>query len=150
MQAGDIVFVRGESVISKIVRMFDKGRYSHVALAVSSTHVVDADFKTKVQIRKFSEEDFDVVDLRLPEEKRDVVVHEAIQLVGANYDYLQILGYIFSKELGTPKNYICSELIHVLMKKVGVHVGNRSIKPNELYREIFEKYGSRVSKTNTA
>ena len=135
MDTGDIVFIRGKSIISKLVRYFDKGEFSHVAVAVSPTHIIEADWKTKSIIKPFEYEDFEVVRLNLNEQQKDQLIKDAIQLTGKWYDYTQILGYVLSKEdvLGSPKRLICSEIAYELLYGLGIDTGDRNISPNELY-----------------
>jgi len=141
MKAGDIVFVRGHNPISYAVRLMDKGSFSHVALAVSPTHVIEAEYSTRVRICPIHYKDFEVVDLNLTEEQRDDIVHGGIQAVGKWYDYIQILGYVLSRKtfLGSPNALICSELVYELLSGVGINMGNPFIKPNEMY-ELVKKY----------
>lgn len=136
MRAGDIVFVRGKSPIATLIRLFDKGSFSHVAVAVSETHIIEAEWDTKARIAKMEYDDFEIIDLGLTDKQRDIIVHEGIDLVGMWYDYLQIVGYIFFKDMGSPKSLICSELAYILLNKVGIDIKDRHIKPNELYKRL--------------
>jgi hypothetical protein len=85
-------------------------------------------------------EDFEVIDLGLTDKQRDRIVHEAVQCVGKWYDYVQILGYVFSPNTfwGSPNALICSELAHELYKIIQIHIGDRFTKPNELYKLVIE------------
>lgn len=148
MKAGDIIFVRGNSPLSKIVRFFDKGRFSHVAIAVSETHVLEANWNMRTRIREMKYEDYEIVDLHLDEEERDQIVHEGIQMIGRWYDYSQIIWYVFAKlftlkgrnKLNNPKNLICSELVFYLLFIVGRLESNKNlnadITPNQLYKNL--------------
>lgn len=135
MKAGDIVFVKGHTPISSLVRLFDKGSFSHMAIAVSPTHIVEAEYSTKVRISRMEYKDFEIVNMNLTDKQRDEIVHRAIQYVGKWYDYLQILGYVISPNvfLGSPNALICSELAHNLLDDIGIEVGTRFTKPNEMY-----------------
>lgn len=144
MRAGDIVFVRGNSLISNAVRYFDKGEFSHVAIAVSSTHVLEAQYSTKVRMTPFYFEDYEVVDLGLTDEERNRVVHLGVQQTGKWYDYSQIAWYILKKVfnlegdnlLNSPNNLICSELVSnilILLGKISVNERVVDFTPNELY-----------------
>lgn len=146
MKAGDIVFVRGHNPISYAVRLMDKGSFSHVAVAVSTTHVVEAEYSTRVRICPIHYKDFEVVNLDLTDQQRDDIVHGAIQAVGKWYDYIQILGYVFSSKtfMGSPNALICSELAYELFNGVGINIGNPFTKPNEMY-EIIKKHAKKDS-----
>lgn len=148
MRAGDIIFVRGKSPLSKIIRFFDKGKYSHVAIAISQTHIIEAQYFTKVRVVENYYKDYDILDLNLSENERSRVAVEGIQYVGKYYDYFQALWYslryVFNLETSqiwnSPNSMICSELIDLLLYDVGVvrehkYIGN--LTPNELYRHLF-------------
>lgn len=140
MKAGDILFVRGKGFISNAVRYFDKGDFSHVAVAVSETHVLEAQFYTRSRIVPNYFEDFIIVDLDLTEDERDFVVHAGIQMVGRYYDYFKILGYVLKHPFDNPNNMICSEIIAFLLEQLGMYAYDEVIylKPNELYRLLME------------
>ena len=150
MRAGDIVFINGGSPVSKIVRMIDGGPFSHVAVAVSGTHIIEAQYFTKVKISEMKYKDFEVVDLGLTDEQRDEIVHLAIEMIGRWYDYLQILWYFLShffkmdakKIWNSKNNLICSELVDYLLFQVGylendIFLGN--VTPKELYYFLKKK-----------
>lgn len=135
MKAGDLIFVKGDSIISKAIRLFDKGRFSHVAIAVSDTHVLETNWNMKSRIVECSYTDFEVVSLPLTEDQRIRIVVEAKLLEGVPYDYIQILFLMFSSRLNNPRHFICSELVYTVLKNVGYQIDNslRDSTPNELY-----------------
>ena len=139
MRAGDIVFVRGHTPISTIIRLFDKGEFSHVSVAVSPTHVIEAEWSTKVRIAPVHYEDYKVIDLGLSEQQRDLIVHFAIQLVGLKYDFLSILGILFNKEWNSPQAKICTEIVVSVLMGIGYLEKEMFLKPNELYRFLTKK-----------
>ncbi|KEK23929.1 YiiX/YebB-like N1pC/P60 family cysteine hydrolase [Bacillus gaemokensis] len=131
MKQGDVVFLQGKSFISKAVRLFDKGTFSHVAIAMSGTHILEADFDTRVAIVPFDKTQFniiEVIDLGLNKEERSKVVAMGSKMVGKKYDYMQIIWYMISKLLrlkgknrfNNPNNYICSELVFAVLEEAGV------------------------------
>jgi hypothetical protein len=63
LQAGDIIFIRGHSLFSNAVRFFDPGTFSHVAVAVSATHILEAQFYTRVRIAPMNYDEYEVIDL---------------------------------------------------------------------------------------
>lgn len=157
MKQGDIVFLQGKSFISKAVRFFDKGTFSHVAIAMSGTHILEADFDTRVSIVPFDKNEFniiEVIDLGLNKEERSRVVAMGSKMVGKKYDYMQIIWYMISKLLrlkgknrfNNPNSYICSELVFAVLEEAGIlkelciKDGSRGIDmtPNQLYD--FIKY----------
>lgn len=153
MKKGNLVFVQGKGIISKIIRFFDKGHYSHVAIAVDSDFVIEADVDTKVVVRGFEPDKYSkitVLDLGLSPDEAEHVVDEASLLIGTRYDYMQLVWYGFRKmfnikgknRLNNPKNVICSELVFIVLSKAGIldelgidyeYFEGIDLTPNELY-----------------
>ena len=149
MNKGDIIFVRGKSLKSRIVRLFDKGRFSHVAVCVSEEIILEADFFTKSHMVKFDEskyDDIEVIDLGLSDELRFMVAEIALDYVGKNYDYAQLFGYAVEKVFhckrnlfNNPNNLICSELVFHILDRIGIlddlQIGSEGedLTPNQLY-----------------
>jgi hypothetical protein len=152
MKAGDIVFVRGNSIISKIVMLFDKGKFSHVAIAVSDTEILEADWYTRTRITGFHFDDYEIVSLDLSDEERELIPHASISVVGKHYDYLQIMWYVLKtmfsikgkNRFNSPNNLICSEVIFYILSEIGrvdLAIGiSPDVTPNELYK-IFKESG---------
>lgn len=143
MKPGDIIFVRGNSIISKAVRLFDKGRFSHVAVAVSDTHVIETNWNMRSRIVPFYYEDFELVRLDLTEKQRMMVPVAAKKLEGRFYDYLQILGILLFSRVNSPRYLICSELVYYVLKGVGYLTDERlqDATPNELYTALTAEGG---------
>lgn len=149
-RAGDILFERGQTPISWFIKKLDKGDFSHVAIALSPTHILEAQYGVDTRIAPFYFEDYEIVDLGLTDEERDQIVHLGIQLVGRHYDYHQIIGYLLKyifglddiKKFNSPNNLICSETIDFLLFSIGkipeeVYLGGHT--PNELFRYLTTK-----------
>jgi hypothetical protein len=151
MKAGDIIFVRGSSPLSKLVRFFDEGRFSHVAIAVSDKHVFEANWYIKATIREFHFKDYEIVDLGLTDEERKIITTESFSLIGKWYDFNQIIWYMVMRFLNikgsnifnSPNMLICSEAIYDLLKKVRkshlVEGLSIDVTPNKLYDHITSK-----------
>lgn len=151
MRAGDIVFERGSTPISAIIKRLDSGEFSHVAIALSPNIILESQYGVNVRITPFYFKDYEVFDLGLTDEERDKVVHMGIELVGRHYDYAQVLGYFLRyvfglngyKRFNSPNNLICSELVDFILYSLGkipknVYLGGRT--PNELWRFLNKEY----------
>jgi hypothetical protein len=143
MKSGDIVFVRGNSLISWLIKLFDHGQFSHVAIAVSDNEVLEAEYNTKTRITPFYFTDYEIVDLGLSDEERKRVEELAPKLVGYGYDFLEILTIfmrnVFDRKFkiwNSPQAYICSEIVEIVLSDIGViskDMDLKNITPNELY-----------------
>lgn len=136
IKTGDILFVRGHSLISKGIRLFDEGEFTHVAVALSDTHILESQYYTKTRITPIYFDDYEIVRLDLPEEE---VLKNSIQLVGKWYDYSQIIGYMIKHRTNNPNKLICSELVATLLFRLKIVEDYEAIKdltPNELYQYL--------------
>ena len=140
MQAGDIIFVKGRTPMSALIRLFDPGEFSHVAMAVSKTHILEAQYGTRTRIVpfRFKMEDCKIIDLGLPPKDRRTIETNSIYYVGKKYDYLQAIYLGFKKGYDNTNNMICTEVIHELLKESGYMCCPHDMTPNELYR-FFKK-----------
>lgn len=145
MRKGDILFVRGKSLISKVINSVD-GPYSHVALALSDDTILEAQRFTESRIVKNYHVDYDIHRLDLTDEQRDMIVECALQLIGREYDYAQVVGTLFNRLFHiTRKNnrskFICSELVVEMLYIIGYidECDKEAIihcTPNELFEFI--------------
>jgi hypothetical protein len=148
MKSGDIVFVRGNSLISWLIKLFDHGQFSHVAIAVSDNEVLEAEYNTKTRITPFYFTDYEIVDLGLSDEQRKRVEKLAPKLTNFRYDFLEIVTIairnIFDRKFkiwNSPRAYICSELVEFVLSDIGVIPKDKDLKnitPNELRRYLNE------------
>lgn len=146
MKAGDVIFIWDDSLLSKLIRYFDgKGKFSHCVIMVSDTEVLEAQYSTKSHIIPFSYDNYEIVDLGLSDTQRKRVQELSHTLTGHRYDFIQIISYlirdIFRKFriINNPKNYICSEIVEILLQEVGVIQNDKNLRdmsPNELYKYL--------------
>jgi hypothetical protein len=138
MKAGDILFVRGEGIVSNLVRMFDKGEFSHVCLAVSNTHILEAQYNSYSRIIPIYFDDYEIIDLGLDNQKTRLL-EVAINLTGKKYDYFHALAYLFNLKYNNPNTLICTEVIAQILFQLGLIDSLKfyeNLKPNELYRKL--------------
>jgi uncharacterized protein YycO len=153
VRRGNILFVQGKGILGNLIRLVDKGTYSHCAIVVSDKHVIESDYDTSVAVVRFDSSEYriiDEIDLGLTHEQRKAVHDKALEYVGKKYDYVQLIWYVIRKifklkgknPLNNPNNIICSELIFLVLSETGIlkdlgiedtfKYGN-DLTPNELY-----------------
>lgn len=147
MKCGNIVFVRGTDILSKIIEHFD-GKFSHVFLCLSDNVILEAQFRAKSNIVPFHYQntEYEVIDLNLTRSQKARIQELALSLVGKNYDYIQILSYLIRdtidkdfKILNNPNNLICSEVIEIILQDIGIIPNDKKLRdmtPNELFRYL--------------
>lgn len=131
MKSGDIIFVQGRGILSRLIRLFDRGTFSHCAIAVSRNKIVEAQYLTRVSIDVFDPTDYnycEVLDLGLTKEQRERIVNASLKQLGKKYDYTQLIWYVLKdlfhlkgkNKFNNPHNLICSELAYIVLEESGV------------------------------
>jgi hypothetical protein len=142
MKTGDVVFVRGTSLLSKLISWFDRGEFSHVAIVVSNEgEVLEAEYTTKVRKVPFTYKSYKVVNLHLTAEEALIVSSLVPLFEGKRYDFFHALllwiKMVFGFSTGkfnSPKKLICTELVAYILIQLGK--GGEEmlhLTPNELY-----------------
>lgn len=150
MRAGDVVFVKPSGWLSTLVAKIDGGPYSHVAIAVSETHIVEAQYFTRSRIWPVYEKGTVVMDLGLTDAQREEIVKNAISITGKWYDYKLIVTYFFRNVFkwnmkalwNSQNNLICSELVAMLLLSIefggATGLQGKNITPRELFEFLMK------------
>lgn len=151
MQAGDIIFVGGNGPIDRLIRVFDHGPYNHVAIFVSDTEILEAQYNTKVHVIKnpYHEPNYvtNVVSMKMTDEQVAKLNKLKDQYLGEGYDFGEIFLIFLRLEFGIrlgqfncPDEQICSELVARLLVGLGL-ADNKAIDlaPNELFKYLNKK-----------
>lgn len=125
LQTGDVIFVKPSSFIGRLVILFDRGKFSHVCIAVSDTHILETDFFTNARIVPFEYKNYEIIRLKLTDEQKSEIPKIAEKLKGIKYDYLLIIWYMIKdifnlkKPWKLPHHEICSELTDLVLYDIG-------------------------------
>lgn len=147
MKAGDVVFLKPTGFIGWAITKIDGGPYSHVAIAVSETHIIEAQYHTKSRIYPvYTGRSVTVMDLGLTDLQRAMITHNAIAITGKWYDYKLLVHYfvknVFKWNLkaiwNSQNNLICSELVAGLLLSVDWDGAEGLVDKNITPRELFE------------
>lgn len=148
MQTGDVVFVRDKGLLNDLITSVDKGQFDHVALFVSETEIIEANYDIKVEIDKFSYPNYEIISLNLNEEQQAKVLELSKKYIGKKYDFMEILDIFLRKEfnltflekLNNESEVICSELVADILEGIGIlEKGAELLAPNELYTLLKSK-----------
>lgn len=150
IQPGDIIFYKPVGFIGWFISRLTKSEYSHVALAIDSYNIIEANrfIKSRISNLGYVEEIHKVYRItNISERQQYEVVSTALTMLDVSYDYSQIVGLFIRLtlhrdgfSLNTANKYICSEIIDRALYQSGIprtdtdHLGD--ITPQEL----FDKY----------
>ncbi len=136
LEVGDVILYKGgEGILSRAVQFFTKSKYSHVAMMISDTLLIEANWYKKSNTITFQYDKGKMEIYRvnggLSVEQKLTLLEHCYGFLNKKYDYPQILGYIlrfFNKNkintFNSSNKLICSELIDRAYLKVGVDLSN--------------------------
>lgn len=146
IEIGDVLLVKGKGLVSFLVKLFTRSKYSHVALAVSNNRVIEIDWKYRLQIRSIEHEEYDVYRLNrgLTNEETFIILSYVYSLIGSKYDFSKIFSLVFEilfsrrgkRIFDNPNKFICSDIIDSAYQKIGVdlvpHYADQDTTPDDL------------------
>ena len=149
MKQGDLIFYKRANLISYVVAFVTRSPYSHVALAVSETEVIESNVIVNTWKTNFNTEETVVVKRyeNLTSEQQKKIVEYAHSKIGTRYDYfaavrwfLRIVFKRTQKINESEKRLYCSEMIDRAYKQAGIDlVPDRStgdVTPGDLYNSV--------------
>lgn len=136
----DIIFYKGDSLISKIIKKVTKSEYSHMAIIVDNLHIIETDWKFPVSINhlSYSTLSYDVYRCaELNEGQRREMLNFLRDELQKKYDWT----FLFSRWLhimfGTrirnnTEKYNCDELVFAAYKHVGILLTDEELITTEV------------------
>lgn len=125
MKCGDVVLVRNNTIISRLVQWFTNSDYSHCGISLDDTHIYDINYNIKSGIRHIPYTS-DMCDIYRPkfDFDEDKFKEFILKNIGNRYDFIEILKIIF--RINRPdedKEYICSTLVRdALLYASGINI----------------------------
>lgn len=134
----------GKSIINKIIHFCTNDIYNHAQLYIGDYHIVDA-MPNGVKIRNFDNSlgEFDVYRYtgKITNEQCKKIEEFIQKTINAKYDFLQLMLQALHINFGTPKKYICIELVIKAFEYAGVNMGEwkqgfKQITDNSKFKKI--------------
>lgn len=152
---GDVIFVEGTGIVSKIIQKVTGGKWSHVAIFITDTLILEAEWNTKCRIIDIRETGYlsknhEIIHIPLKPKQLELLNVAIYPFLGARYDYWLIIKLFFSYIIGyklrksLPKKVVCSELVAHILLILGEFsyddFGISTYSPIELYNLLKNKY----------
>ncbi|HBY19724.1 MAG TPA: hypothetical protein DEG71_01730 [Clostridiales bacterium] len=147
IKIGDVVAYRSDSTVSEIIRKITNSNYSHVAIVVSPTQIIEGDGYTgHVRYRNILEykNHLDIYTLDfLTDEQRIGIASYMESKVGLKYDRLLLL-WLFIKytlHIRLPykndKKVICSEICNHAYRSIGIGLAKKRFPvPDDVLKKL--------------
>ena len=151
---GDILACKNNSFLSFAIRFLTKSKYSHLAIIVLESEIIEVDGIVGFINRKNINEYKTYADVytcdNLTDKQRNDICNYAISKINAKYDYY-LLFVLFVKfvfgiriKIKDSENDICSELVNDAYKSVGIELSKKRfpIPDNVVGSERLRMVGS--------
>lgn len=125
----DLLFVKGKSLVGRVIEEVTRSPYSHVAIAIDDWHVVETDWRYPLKMRHitYRPSEYDVYRYREPFKMYQLVNMEFFLrgCLNAPYDLLQSLTNGLHILTGlpirdAPRRMNCSETVDKMYKAAGI------------------------------
>lgn len=150
IQSADVIFYRPKSFIGWVISRATNSPYSHVALAIDSNTLIEANrfIKTRVVPIEYDKEITHIYRLdSLTKEEQDKIVSIALSYEGTDYDYAQILEMFLRIVLNlkrtlfnNQKKLTCSEVVDSSFYKAGIKRKDTEFLYDITPEELLQKY----------
>jgi hypothetical protein len=133
LQPFDILFYKGDSFISKLIKKETGSQYSHVALVLDDKHLVEIDrsYNLKINHIGYSKKDFDVyrIDENITRGQHRIMMDYVYKTLNSQYDYVEIIDILLLKAFNTTlmsdqNKFICSTWINACFSQVGIQLSS--------------------------
>jgi hypothetical protein len=150
VKAGDLIFVAETGFIPDLIRDFDHGPFDHVAIVVSDTQIIEAQYGHKVGLKDFhyDEDEYAIISLDLTDEEIARVPEFDKKYEGEDYNFEEIISIVirllFGLEhfdlLDDKDEVICSQLAAYFAQNFGkAEKGTELLAPNQLFNYFINK-----------
>ena len=150
IQAADVIFYRPKSIIGWVISKVTNSPYSHVALAIDSNTLIEANrfIKTRVVPIEYDNKITHIYRLdNVTQEERDRIVSIALSYEGTDYDYAQIfemfvrIVFRIKRTLfNNQQKLTCSEVVDNAFYKAGVKRKDLEFLYDITPEELLHKY----------
>jgi len=116
----NIVFYKGTSLVSRIIRFLTHGNYSHCAMVIGRFSLLQLDWKTPVTIKflEYKVNTYDIYELtfELTDDEKEQLLDFMRKRINTSYDWKFIISRGFNLTFNTriihsKEKYNCDELI---------------------------------------
>lgn len=128
MMPGDIIFVSGNTMLSKMIKRSEKSQISHTALAIDPKRIIEAGPFARVEVKPMHYTAYILKRADLTEKQRNAIIQSALTFQGYKFNYagtfiwyLRLL--LKYPKLGItyrPKRLWCSELVDRAYHMAGI------------------------------
>lgn len=131
-----VVFLYGTSLLSRLVRFFSRGRFSHCGFKISNSLIdIDAFRSVEVSLFHYKENEYEEIEYELTLEQYRKLKSYINSNKNKEYDYIELVRYFFSFIPDDRRKKNCVEFVIDGLKKIDIlDIENKSYSPEQLYK----------------
>lgn len=136
-----ILLFKGKSFISRAIRFQTRSIYSHVAVELDDSSIIEAWHVGGVVHRKFGEghskgTEVDVFKIKLPDSYPSTLIENfLIKQVGKKYDFKSVARFVSRRSVEADDKWFCSELVLAAFNNVHsplLHINPSTASPRDV------------------
>ena len=157
MQVGDIIFVEGTGLVSKLIKWVSGGKWSHCAMFLDNNTLIETEWSTKCRIINIEDTDYlqknhEVISCPLTQAQQELLQVLVFPLLGKKYDFWLIfkllIHFIFKTKIDkhSAETLVCSELVAYVLLSLGIFTYDETYVANTSPTELYEILKGKNSK----
>jgi len=129
-----VLLYQGISVVSKIIKWQTRSQYSHAAVELDDSSVIESWHKGVEHVKDYrtnhtSGTVVDVFGIKAPSENIDLAESIFLKQVGRKYDFQGVFNFVTREDINVDERLFCSESVMTGFNEAGIYLLER-IKPN--------------------
>lgn len=135
-----IIFVRGNGLVSPLIKYFGKSQYSHVAFKFNDV-IFDVRLFSKAKFRedRYKCCQYDEIELRLVENSKLILISKLLsEKLGKKYSYLELIRFFNPLLPDNPNRNNCVEIAEVL-SYIGFDINSEEVYSINELKAIIER-----------
>jgi uncharacterized protein YycO len=137
-----ILFYKGNGLVSRVIKRTTRSEYSHVALQLNELHIIETDYKSPLLIthRYWTNTEYDAYRVELTATQKKLIRDYMYARLGSRYDFLHFFSRFFNTVFGTrvikrKGRFNCDEIIYEAFLYAGIDLlDGRALTPDALAR----------------
>lgn len=120
----DLVFVKGNTLLDRIIKSRLKSKYSHVGMMLDDKHIVETGFNVPLSIRHFHYTDYDIVRVNFTDKQKEKLKEFIFKTLQSRYDLAEIAAYLGFYFADKANEYICISWTEHALQYAGFKLSN--------------------------
>lgn len=151
----EIIFIKGNGLVSKAIQLVTRGKWSHVAIFLDESTLFETEWSTKCRLIDINDTDYlekehEIISVPINENQKNLLQIITYMSLGKKYDFKLIVKLFFKALLGykiksnSSETLVCSELVGYVLLSLGIFTYKEASIANTSPQELYEILKSKM------